>query len=140
MTADLSEISLRMAGRVGADGLTLAARVPALLAAVDQHAAEVREALAAGAPGAQAQAQARAGEAGGVAVSDWQPATGRQDAGQAPPVSALLGYARGFVEAAVGRGWSPRPGGGADWESLRLAAVCQLMSRAQGRAADLTRN
>jgi hypothetical protein len=99
---EVSEISLRAAGQVGTAGLTLAAGIPGLLAVVDQHAAEVRDALAVGA----------------------------QDAGQAPAPSALLGYARGFVEAAVGRGWSPLPGRAADWESLRLAAVCQLMTQA----------
>jgi hypothetical protein len=107
VSVDLSEITLRMAGAVGAAGLTLAARMPGLLAAVDQHAAEVRDALA----------------VSGRAES-------RQDARRGPAPSALLGYARGFVEAAVGRGWSPRPGGAADWESLRLAAICQLMTQA----------
>jgi hypothetical protein len=58
---------------------------------------------------------------------------------------ALASYARGFVEAAVGRGWWPphrlrhldRYDLGADeldWESLRLAAVCHLMLEAQGLA------
>lgn len=57
----------------------------------------------------------------------------------------LASYARGFVEAAVGRGWWPphrarhldRYGLGSDeldWESLRLAAVCHLMIEAQGLA------
>jgi Family of unknown function (DUF6401) len=43
----------------------------------------------------------------------------------------LLGYARGFVEAAMGRGWMPVPGRATDWESLRLAAVCQLLTQSQ---------
>jgi Family of unknown function (DUF6401) len=98
---ELSEITLRLAGQVGASGLALSAGFPGLLAAVDQHAAEVRDALAVG--------EMRRG-----------PATHR-----------LLGYARGFVEAAIGRGWFPRSG--ADWESLRLAAVCQLVTQAQAR-------
>lgn len=61
----------------------------------------------------------------------------------------LVHYARGFVEAAVGRGWWPphRTGRPAtdeewpavdeerprlDWESLRLAAVCHLFLETQG--------
>jgi hypothetical protein len=57
----------------------------------------------------------------------------------------LASYARGFVEAAVGRGWWPPHRqrhldrydlGGAelDWESLRLAAVCHLMIETQSLA------
>jgi hypothetical protein len=88
-----------MAGAVGESGLVTSTGRPGMLAAVDQHAAEVRDTLA--------------GVGGGH-----------------PAAPALLGYARGFVEAAVGRGWSPRPGGAADWESLRLAAICQLMTQA----------
>jgi Family of unknown function (DUF6401) len=97
---ELSEISLRVAGRVGASGLNLSASSPGMLAAVDQHAAEVRDALATG-----------------------------QDTGRGPALPVLLGYARGFVEAAIGRGWLPEPG--TDWESVRLAAVCQLVTQAQ---------
>ncbi len=121
MTADLSEITLRMAGAVGAAGLTLATRVPGLLAAVDQHAAEVRDALAVG---------GRAGKARGALAVRARMDRTRQDAGRGPAPSALLAYAHGFIEAAVGRGWSPPPGHADDWESLRLAAVCQLMTHA----------
>jgi hypothetical protein len=96
---ELSEITLRLAGRVGACGLTLSAGYPGMLAAVDQHAAEVRDALVSG------------------------------EASRGPAIHLLLWYARGFVEAAIGRGWLPRSG--SDWESLRLAAVCQLMTQAQ---------
>jgi hypothetical protein len=92
----LSEITLRVAGQVGASGLSRSTELPGMLAAVDQHAAEVRDSLTSG------------GRLG---------------------VHSLLGYARGFVEAAIGRGWLP----GAshlDWESLRLAAVCLLIAEA----------
>lgn len=98
---ELSEITLRLAGQVGASGLTFSAEFPGLLAAVDQHAAEVRDALA------------------------------LEEVRRGPATHRLLGYARGFVEAAIGRGWLPRPG--SDWESLRLAAVCQLVTQAQAR-------
>jgi hypothetical protein len=46
VTAYLSEISLGMAGAVGESGLATSAGRPGMLAAVDQHAAEVRDALA----------------------------------------------------------------------------------------------
>jgi hypothetical protein len=55
---------------------------------------------------------------------------------------ALVSYARGFMEAAIGRGWWPPHrmrhldrydlGEELDWESLRLAAVCRLVIEAQG--------
>lgn len=96
VSGDLSEITLWLAGKVGASGLSRSAASPGLLAEVDQHAAEVRDLLT--------------------------------DGGR-PAVHSLLGYARGFVEAAIGRGWLP---GAAhpDWESLRLAAVCLLIAEA----------
>jgi hypothetical protein len=96
MSGELSEITLRLAGEVGEAGLSRSAALPGLLAAVDQHAAEVRDSLT--------------------------------DGGRLP-MHSLLGYARGFVEAAIGRGW--RPGAShQDWESLRLAAVCLLITEA----------
>jgi hypothetical protein len=108
---ELSEISLEVAGHVGASGLMLSAESPGMLAAVDQHAAEVRDALISA-----------------------ETSTGR-DAGHGPAVHLLLGYARGFVEAAIGRGWLPQAG--SDWESVRLAAVCQLVAQAQSPAPSL---
>jgi hypothetical protein len=60
----------------------------------------------------------------------------------------LLSYARGFVDAAVARGWWP-PHRSApdmlgedwapplDWESLRLAAVCRLYLETQGLAVEV---
>jgi hypothetical protein len=64
--------------------------------------------------------------------------------------AALLSYAQGFVEAAIGRGWWPphrrvhlNPDRDPwldtddtllDWESLRLAAVCRMLIEAQGLA------
>jgi hypothetical protein len=63
----------------------------------------------------------------------------------------LLSYACGFTEAAVARGWWPPhrrfpapgldsgvlAGDELDWESLRLAAICQLYLQAQGLAPDM---
>jgi hypothetical protein len=124
MRADLSlvsEMSLWLAGEAGQVSLARMAEVAGSRAAVDQHAAEIRDAL------------------GGQVATD-----------------CLLSYARGFTEAAVARGWwpphrrSPAPdldsgvlagdglaGDGLDWESLRLAAVCQLYLQAEGLAPDM---
>jgi hypothetical protein len=50
----------------------------------------------------------------------------------------LLQYACGFLEASVATGWQPAlsPDEPADWRSLRLAAVCELITQAQ-LAADV---
>ncbi len=51
------------------------------------------------------------------------------------PVRLLLYYASGFVEAAVSDGWWPAESADAtDWVSLRLAAICQLISQAEAAA------
>ena len=102
MRGDLSlvgEMSLWLAGEAGQVSLARTGEAHGLRAAVDQHAAEIRDAL------------------GGQVTTGF-----------------LLSYARGFIEAAVARGWWPPhrrslPGSEQpelDWESLRLAAVCHL--------------
>jgi hypothetical protein len=98
----VGDFSLLVAGETGQASLARSADSPGLRACVDQHAAEVRDAL-----------------------------NGRITEG------VLLSYARGFVEAAVARGWWPPhrqagPGWHPDWESLRLAAVCHLFLETQG--------
>jgi hypothetical protein len=114
MPNELSEIVLHLAGETGQLGLDWSAGAGAVgrQASVDQHAAEVRDALAG------------------------HPLTGP---GRRVTAAMLLEYAQGFLEAAVARGWWPphrrggAPGesGGLDWESLRLAAVCRLVTDAQ---------
>jgi hypothetical protein len=117
---------LRLSGEAGQVSLALTADWASARASVDQHAAEIREALAA--------------------------------RGRPVTCSALLSYAQGFTEAAIGRGWWPphrraalerdsAAGDGSDllgagpmesvqplldWESLRLAAICRLFIEAQG--------
>jgi hypothetical protein len=120
---DLPGMVLRLAGEAGQVSLARTADSAGARAIVDQHAAEIREALAA--------------------------------RGRPVTTAALLSYARGFAEAAIGRGWWPphRPldeslaaaeaagwGGdlleseqpGLDWESLRLAAICRMLIEVQG--------
>jgi hypothetical protein len=113
----MGEFPLLMAGEAGQASLARSADSHGLRASVDQHVAEVRDALKG-------------------------------------PISEgiLLSYARGFVEAAVARGWWPphrqvssgpaiesltgpagdEHGWHPDWESLRLAAVCHLFLETQG--------
>ena len=53
------------------------------------------------------------------------------------PVALLLHYASGFVEAGISDGWWPgKSADAADWVSLRLAAICELISQAEA-AADM---
>ena len=67
---------------------------------------------------------------------------GRHHADPAKMLTFLVRYASGFVAAATAGGWRPAsgwwPAGGAppaDWESMRLAAVCQLVAD-QATSAD----
>jgi hypothetical protein len=93
----------RLTEQVGGAGLVAAAAVPALLAAVDQHAAGVRDILLLGVEGSAA-------AAGAV---------------------LLAGYAKGLLDeagtdatrlrAAVGESWHR-----ADWLTVRVLAVCAL--------------
>jgi Family of unknown function (DUF6401) len=51
------------------------------------------------------------------------------------PVTLLLHYASGFVEAGIGAGWWPGESADAtDWVSLRLAAICKLIGQAEAAA------
>jgi hypothetical protein len=51
------------------------------------------------------------------------------------PVTLLLHYASGFVEAGISSGWWPaRSADATDWVSLRLAAICTLISQAEAAA------
>jgi Family of unknown function (DUF6401) len=101
-----------MAGEVGQVSLALSAESASGRARIDQHAAAIREALS-------------------------------PNGAQIAP-GTLVSYARGFTEAAIGRGWWPtrrlrEPGrydvdaDDLDWESLRLAAVCNLLIETEPR-------
>ena len=52
----------------------------------------------------------------------------------------LVQYASGFVAAATGDGWkSPAADERLDWESMRLAAVCRLVTTPSGRPENADR-
>lgn len=100
---DAQRALARLMDQIGAAGLAAAAMWPAVSAAVDQHAAAVRDILVMGVEGAASTA--------GVVL--------------------LAGYARGLLDqartdtaavaAAVGGRWHH-----AEWLALRLVAVCAL--------------
>ena len=93
----------RLMDQVGAAGLAAAASVPALLAAVDQHAAGVRDILLLGVEGSAA-------VAGAVLLAGY--AKGLLDQAGTDPLR---------LRAAVGDGWHR-----ADWITVRVLAVCAL--------------
>jgi Family of unknown function (DUF6401) len=89
--------------QLGEAGLGAAATVPALLAAVDQHAASVRDILLLGVQGA-------AVAAGAVLL-----------AGYAKGLLDQAGTDASRLRAAVGESWDR-----ADWLTVRVLAVCAL--------------
>jgi hypothetical protein len=89
--------------QMGEAGLAAAAAVPALLAAVDQHAAGVRDILLLGVEGAAA-------TAGAVLL-----------AGYAKGLLDQAGTDAAGLRAAVGECWHR-----ADWLTVRVLAVCAL--------------
>lgn len=109
--SDLSEMVLQLAGEAGQASLARSGDDPGVRAALDQHVSEIRGLLTRG--------------------------------GRELTLTALLCYAQGFVEAAIGRVWWPQhrqerepweDEPALDWESLRLAAVCELFIEVQGLA------
>jgi hypothetical protein len=149
----LSAVSLRLGGEVSRRALDrVAADGSAAVADLDQHVSAVREAIAGypvagrdqeAAVASRAALDARVGAAGMPGVGELLSAIARRcpDAPfvasvlpeEVPPLTLLLHYLCGFVEEAVTRDWWPaaEPDAELDWESLRIAATCQLISRAE---------
>lgn len=143
----LSAVSLRLAGQVGQATLDLIAADPGGQADLDQHVGAVRSALAdaeaahgrrAHAVVARAAVDARVGAAGSTGIGDLLSAISRScpdvpaaEAGQRLPLVLLLHYVCGFLEEAVTGDWWPAPDAQPDWESMRLAALCQLIAEAE---------
>jgi hypothetical protein len=96
----------RLHERIGGPGMAAAVAIPGLAAMIDQHAAAVRDILAAGVEGSAT-------------------ATG---------VVLLAGYARGLLDHAREMGWhvgEPATGWDqTDWLTTRLLAICDLARRA----------
>jgi Family of unknown function (DUF6401) len=159
MPARLSAVALRLAGQVGQGALDwVAAGDAARRADLDQHMAAVRDALAdcAAAPGgpaaavtarAAADARVRAADCSSLgdllfamvrSCPDGPFGSGSRCREPGPPLPLLLRYVCGFVEEAVSRDWWPpaEPEAAPDWEAMRLAAACQLISQAE-QAAEL---
>jgi hypothetical protein len=93
----------RLHDELGAAGLAAASAVPGLCAALDQHAAAVRDATT----------------------------IGMETSAAIAAVVLLAAYGRGLLGQARRHGWNPPPAhpsgwANADWISLRLAAVCAL--------------
>jgi hypothetical protein len=128
----LSATALRIAGHVGQTALDrMAGGGAAALAELDQHLAAVRAELA-----DCLQAPATGSGPRSLAMCPDAPFTGSAlHAEPTVPVMLLLHYACGFVEAAVSGDWWPAESADAsDWTSLRLAAICHLISRAESAA------
>jgi hypothetical protein len=165
-TATLSAAILRLAGEVGYATLDWLATGPtAATAELDQHVAAVRADLAgcqrpgggrgragrgavsasmrrAVAPRCEATDVSKASDpgrldpAGEAACPDIPFAASPLQAEPVLPMSLLLHYTCGLVEAAVRDDWWPRDvaGGEVDWACVRLAALCKLISQAEADA------
>lgn len=127
--ANLPIVALRLTGHVGQTALD---RIPdggvAAVAELDQHMAAVRAELT----GRQQPLPSAAKTCPDV------PFAGNALKSEATvPVELLLHYAAGFVGAALRSGWRAADSADAtDWVSLRLAAICRLISQAEA-ATDL---
>jgi Family of unknown function (DUF6401) len=162
-SAPLSAAALRLAGHVGQTALDrIADGGVAAAAELDQHMAAVRAELATcqRPPAVRAKRASRmaigegtrhrGGRTGhlldlgarlaGLAHSnptcpDVPFVSNALQAEETVPVTLLLHYACGFVEAAVASDWWPAESADAtDWTSLRLAAICQLIVQAEAAA------
>ncbi len=106
---------LHLAGEAGQVSLALTASSAGARASVDQHAAEIRDALAK--RGREVTPAALLSYAQGFAEAaiarGWWPPHRRER-----PQEAAADWAR--------------PGAVLDWESLRLAAVCRMLIESQG--------
>jgi hypothetical protein len=130
---------LRLAGEVGQASLAMTASSPGARASVDQHVAEIRGALAScGRPVTTATLLSYAeGFTEAAIARGWWPPHRQLDECVARVDAPLLaassddppGVAR--LDASAGLSQSARPL--LDWESLRLAAICRLLTEARGR-------
>jgi hypothetical protein len=128
---------LRLAGEVGRVSLALTARSPGARASVDQHAAEIRGALAScGRPVTTATLLSYAeGFTEAAIARGWWPPCRPLDQSVALLDASLMAAGADELggacraEAAASPFQSPAPE--LDWESLRLAAICRMLIEAQ---------
>jgi hypothetical protein len=113
MFGDMSEMSLWLAGETGQAGLARSAGTAGIRASVDQHAAEVRDALGGRLTVGGLLSYAQGFTEAAVARGWWPPHRRPSQPGSEP---------------------QPGPEPWLDWESLRLAAVCRLVLEVQGLA------
>jgi Family of unknown function (DUF6401) len=110
---DLPGMVLRLAGEAGQVSLARSADAPGARASVDQHAAEIRDALTTGGreltPAALLSYAAGFVEAA-IARGWWPPHRGEREPDP----------------------WQDEDDTALDWESLRLAAVCRMFIETQG--------
>lgn len=127
--ATLSAAILRMVAEVGYATLTWLDSGPVSAAAeLDQHVAAIRADLS------RCQHRpAKRPAVGGLTCPDVPFAGTALRTEAAVPVPLLLHYACGFMEAAVRGDWWPGDiaNGSIDWECMRLAALCKLISQAE---------
>jgi len=131
----LSPAALRLAGHVGQTALgRVAASGVSVAAKLDQHVAAVRDELSAcqRQPAGGARSAGRGADHAELTCPDVPFATSPLYLEPAVPMELLLHYASGFVEAALADGWHPAVSAdAADWVSLRLAAICRLITEAE---------
>jgi hypothetical protein len=154
----LSAVGLRLGGEVGRATLNrVAADGAAVQADLDQHVAAVRAAInecqsargrEASAVARHAAVDARVGPSACAGLGELLSATTKDcpdvpfvadacNREPSPPLALLLHYLCGFVEEAVTRDWWPAADPDSlpiDWESMRIAAVCTLISAAEAES------
>jgi Family of unknown function (DUF6401) len=144
----LPAAALRLAGHVGQTALDrIEGDGAAALAELDQHIAAVRAEVGACqrplvsdkqrtslTADRASDAAARPGKPGSAAATcpDVPFVSSALHAEPVVPLRLLLHYACGFIEAAVSSDWRPAESAdSSDWPSMRLAAICQLISEAE---------
>ncbi len=143
--APLSPAALRLAGHVGQIALDRAAAAGGgVVAELDQHVAAVRAELRACQRPSAVERPDPGSHSGDAPTRRGTPQPAHPPCPDVPfadsaryaeptvPRELLLHYASGFVRAALSDGWQPAASADAgDWVSLRLAAVCQLISQSE---------
>jgi hypothetical protein len=126
----MSEMLLRLAGEAGQVSLAMTADSPGARASVDQHAAEIRQALASrGRPVTTATLLSYAqGFAEAAIARGWWPPHRQLDEPPAQPGESLTVDWDDRLDLGDDAASGPQ----LDWESLHLAAICRMFIESQG--------